>query len=55
MRQCSCIFACFSHSSAQSRHAAAQACNILLIISSSDPVRRVAILPVMLQIGAVQV
>jgi hypothetical protein len=46
------MLACFSHSSPQSRQAAAQASNILRIISSSDPVRRVAILPVMLQTSA---
>ncbi len=52
IRQCSCILACFSHSLAQRRHAAEQASSILRIISSSEPVRRVEIRPVMLQMSA---
>lgn len=52
IRQCSCILACFSHSSPQSRQAAAQVSNILRIISSSEPVRRVDIRRVMSQMSA---
>lgn len=52
IRQCPCISAYFSYSSAHNRHAAAQESSIWRIISSSDPVRRVAILPVMLQMSA---
>jgi len=52
MRQCSCFWACLSHSSPHSRHVPAHMSIIRRMISRSDPVNRVAILPVTLQISA---
>src|SRR3546814_10916011 len=52
MRQCSCLLAWRSHSSAQTRQASAHASRVATITCSLVPVRRVAIVPEATQISA---
>ena len=52
MRQCSCVLACFSHSSAQTRHAVAHVRMAATIICSLLPARRMPTLPAAMQRSA---